>query len=1496
MFDFRSFHSAVMAHVVPCKGPDEDGVVTNNIVEDVKWLGHTKVIIKADGEPAIQALVEQVLRAGRVDCKDIDQMSKEDPAAYDSQSNGSTEVGVKMVRGMFRTLKLCLEARLGKLIPISHPIVPWLLEHACLLLNTAVRGTDGHTAWARARGRPFRQIVLGFGEKVLFRYPGKGPRSPPTGNTGALGAEGVLLGYHRSSSTFLIHTDEELVHARSIMRRPSSERWSAESLSRVRITPGSGRARAQEARSSEFGEAPASGPTAENVRAAATRELRINVPDLRKYNHYNSNCKQCQHVEKYGKAKAGLTHTSICRKEIIEKMKQTDEGRARIQDHEERVNRGLAERIEQDDAQGNRTKQGAAPPRQFIDGPEVPKVDLQDDLRRYREDPAAYTRAKYPELQPRRRAPEGVRGSIGDPAEKVLTETPISGEIITQEDMDDDKAEINDPNRTDMDTDFVGSCTVFNDLGSLEPSVDDVISSLFLQELGSSGRSYKRELRRGMKAIVSEIYSPPRITEMIKKGKYKHILPGVAMDITVNDPLDGQPWDFSLESKRQRARQVQREQKPYCLIGSPECKAFCTWQALNAAKSGNTEEMRRNTIKAIAHIDFVTELYAEQVAGGRYFLHEHPDGASSWKLPSVEAILQLRGVQRVRGDQCQYGAEVCSGMHRGDPVMKPTGFMTNWPEIAACLSARCEGRAGACSRKTGGFHRLCSGRIAREAAKYPPGLCRAVLRGIRNQMREDGMILSGCYGVQVANEDTEVMKNMKGPLQGYSGQFKDELTGQLLKDLLVREARAKELAFFTSKNVWVKVPINVAKARSGRPPISVRWVDVNKGDDVQPNCRSRLVVGQVKALDTSGASYFAPAPPLEALRSVLSLAMTKCGEHQPDWDPLSPTRTQISLIDVKRAYFNAKIDPQEPPTYVRLPEEDPDCHTLCAQLLRHMYGTRPAADGWQEEYSTMLVSLGFKQGCASPNVFYHPARKIATSVHGDVFTSEGPCDALDWLEAAIAERYEITVEPRLGPGPSDAKEGRVLNRIIRWCESHIEYEADPRQVERLISECGLQGAKAVATPSVKPTFTQLEEDVELAKHLTTAFRGAAARANYLAADRLDMQFACKEICRWMAKPTAYSWEALKRICRYLCRAPRLVYEFKQQTVDHVDVYTDTDWAGCPKTRKSTSGGCVLVGQHTVKQWSSTQASISFSSGEAEFAGVIRGAGQGLGYQALLRDFGIDLPLRVWTDSSAAIGICTRQGLGKLRHLDTHTLWIQQAVRTRRVDLRKVDGERNPADLLTKHSISRQRLEDLVEIFGCKYLGGRAESAPQTKMGSSDRVTMAQADETLAFTGQSGSGSADTELGETSPIMPHLSYSKTHLDELFPSLEAPPGDGLEDLVQDEHDSILQHGKGIANAIQAETDADGRRRRPKTEPTKPLQLLEDFPEAPGDYEEPHHFLVAHELDALAKEECEIVVVSGGSAEAMRDNAEAMRDGGDDRRDRSILSACTVSLSFS
>ena len=89
------------------------------------------------------------------------------------------------------------------------------------------------------------------------------------------------------------------------------------------------------------------------------------------------------------------------------------------------------------------------------------------------------------------------------------------------------------------------------------------------------------------------------------------------------------------------------------------------------------------------HMEFVTQLYRDQVAEGRYFLHEHPQFASSWDLECVKRLMQLPGVDRTPGDQCQYGAEAPHGPMKGWPVMKPTGCMSNSREILKALSKRC---------------------------------------------------------------------------------------------------------------------------------------------------------------------------------------------------------------------------------------------------------------------------------------------------------------------------------------------------------------------------------------------------------------------------------------------------------------------------------------------------------------------------------------------------------------------------------------------------------------------------------------------------------------------------------------------------------------------------------------------------------------------------------------------------------------------------------------
>ena len=118
----------------------------------------------------------------------------------------------------------------------------------------------------------------------------------------------------------------------------------------------------------------------------------------------------------------------------------------------------------------------------------------------------------------------------------------------------------------------------------------------------------------------------------------------------------------------------------------------------------------------------------------------------------------------------------------------------------------------------------------------------------------------------------------------------------------------------------------------------------------------------------------------------------------------------------------------------------------------------------------------------------------------------------------------------------------------------------------------------------------------------------------------------------------------------------------------------------------------------MKTWSSTQASIAQSSGEAEYYALVRAASEALGMQSIMRDLGWDCKIRLLVDSSAAKSIASRTGLGKLRHLEIKFLWLQECVRRGKVVLSKVRGDINPADVLTKP----KSLEDmrLLLNFSC----------------------------------------------------------------------------------------------------------------------------------------------------------------------------------------------------
>ena len=209
----------------------------------------------------------------------------------------------------------------------------------------------------------------------------------------------------------------------------------------------------------------------------------------------------------------------------------------------------------------------------------------------------------------------------------------------------------------------------------------------------------------------------------------------------------------------------------------------------------------------------------------------------------------------------------------------------------------------------------------------------------------------------------------------------------------------------------------------------------------------------------------------------------------------------------------------------------------------------------------------------------------------------------------------------------------------------------------------------------------------------------AARANYLSADRPDIQYAVKEICRRMAKPVNGDWQKLVRLGRYLKGAPRCVLGYVWQSRCKAPIgYSDSDWAGDRKTGKSTSGGIIIVDSHLIKSWSRTQDSVTLSSAEAELVALSKLAMEMLGVRSMASEWHMmdeRAASQLFVDASAALSIAKRHGVGRMRHINGETLWLQEKSVQLELDYVKVKGEDNPADGLTKHVRQELAERDLV---------------------------------------------------------------------------------------------------------------------------------------------------------------------------------------------------------
>ena len=140
------------------------------------WGHHGDLTFKPDQEPAMKALVEQVTikrsQRQRQQRRDVTRTMVEHSVVEDSRSNGFIERHVQFSEGQTRTLKLDFEQRVGEILPVSHKLFNWLVEHSADIRNKFHVGQDGLTGYRRLKRKMYKGLEFPFGEPVLFRIAG----------------------------------------------------------------------------------------------------------------------------------------------------------------------------------------------------------------------------------------------------------------------------------------------------------------------------------------------------------------------------------------------------------------------------------------------------------------------------------------------------------------------------------------------------------------------------------------------------------------------------------------------------------------------------------------------------------------------------------------------------------------------------------------------------------------------------------------------------------------------------------------------------------------------------------------------------------------------------------------------------------------------------------------------------------------------------------------------------------------------------------------------------------------------------------------------------------------------------------------------------------------------------------------------------------------------------------------------------------------------------
>ena len=485
------------------------------------------------------------------------------------------------------------------------------------------------------------------------------------------------------------------------------------------------------------------------------------------------------------------------------------------------------------------------------------------------------------------------------------------------------------------------------------------------------------------------------------------------------------------------------------------------------------------------------------------------------------------------------------------------------------------------------------------------------------------------------------------------------------------DAMNEEIKSMKDNDVWDLIPLP-----EGAKPIGCKWIFKTKKDSKGniERYKARLVAkGFTQKEGIDYKETFSPVSSKDSFRIIMAL--------------VAHFDLELHQMDVKTAFLNGDIDET---IYMVQPENfvSGDAKQMVCKLKKSIYGLKQASRQWYYKFHQVVISFGFEMNLADDCIYhkFSGSKFIFLVLYvDDILLATNDIGLLHETKRFLSKKFEMK---DLGVASF------VLGiQIHRDRSRGILGLSQKSYIEKVLKRFGMQDCKPGDTPVSKGDKFSLSQcpknDFEAKEMQKIPYASAVGSLMYAqVCTRPDVAYIVGMLGRYLSNPGLDHWKAAKRVMQYLQRTKDYMLTYRKSDQLEIIGYSDSDFAGCQDSRRSTSGYIYLLAGGAISWKSAKQTLIASSTMAAEFIACYEASNHGI----WLRNFvtglrivdSIERPLKLYCDNNSAVLYSNNnRSSTKSKHIDIKFLVVKERVQSGQLSIQHIGTNSMVADPLTK---------------------------------------------------------------------------------------------------------------------------------------------------------------------------------------------------------------------